>query len=48
MDKLFKATTKFISLDNGDVTLEKTDGKRTTIEFSVLRNIEQRFIKGNF
>jgi hypothetical protein len=44
-DKLFKTNAKFISLDNGDVTLEKTDGKRTTIELSVLRDIDQRFIK---
>ncbi|MDR1384935.1 MAG: hypothetical protein LBJ67_13965 [Planctomycetaceae bacterium] len=44
-DKLFKTSAKFISLDNGAVTLEKTDGKRTTIEISVLRDIDQRFIK---
>ncbi|MDR3233402.1 MAG: hypothetical protein LBT46_07045, partial [Planctomycetaceae bacterium] len=36
-DKLFKTTAKFISLNKGNVTLEKADGKHTTIEFSVLR-----------
>jgi hypothetical protein len=45
-DKLFKATAKFISLDsNGEVTLEKEDGKQTTIELSVLRDIDQRYVQ---
>jgi hypothetical protein len=44
-DKLFKTTAKFVSLDNGDVTLEKTDSKRTTIEFSVLRKEDQDYVK---
>jgi hypothetical protein len=27
------------------VTLEKADGKQTTIEFSVLREIDQQYVK---
>jgi hypothetical protein len=45
-DKFFKATAKFISLDsNGEVTLEKEDGKQTTIELSVLWEIDQRYVQ---
>jgi hypothetical protein len=45
-DKLFKATAKFIFLDsNGEVNLEKADGKKTTIELSVLRKEDQDYVK---
>jgi hypothetical protein len=45
-DKLFKATAKFISLDDkGEVTLEKENGKQTTIELSVLRKEDQDYVK---
>jgi hypothetical protein len=44
-DKLFKTNAKFISLDKGEVTLEKADGKRTTIELSVLRKEDQDYVK---
>jgi hypothetical protein len=44
-DKLFKTNAKFISLDKGDIILEKADGKRTTIEFSVLRKEDQDYVK---
>jgi hypothetical protein len=44
-DGLFKAKAKFISSDDKNVTLEKEDGKQTTIELSVLRSVDQRFVK---
>jgi hypothetical protein len=45
-DKLFRATAKFIFLDsNGEVNLEKADGKKTTIELSVLRKEDQDYVK---
>ncbi|MDR1478930.1 MAG: hypothetical protein LBJ00_08305 [Planctomycetaceae bacterium] len=44
-DKLFKTNAKFISLDKGEVTLEKANGKRTTIELSVLRKEDQDYVK---
>jgi hypothetical protein len=44
-DDLFKAKAKFVSADDKKVTLEKEDGKQTTIEISVLRTVDQRFIK---
>ncbi|MDR2346836.1 MAG: hypothetical protein LBE18_12305 [Planctomycetaceae bacterium] len=43
-DGLFKAKAKFVSSDNKNVTLEKEDGKQTTIEISVLRTVDQRFV----
>jgi hypothetical protein len=39
-DGLFKAKAKFISADDKNVTLEKEDGKQTTIEISVLRTVD--------
>ena len=44
-DKLFKTNAKFISLENGDVTLERANGQCTTIEFSVLRKEDQDYVK---
>jgi hypothetical protein len=44
-DKLFKTNAKFISLDNGDVTLERANGQCTTIEYSVLRKEDQDYVK---
>jgi hypothetical protein len=44
-DKLFKTTAKFISLDKEEVILERTNGKRTTIEFSALRKEDQDYVK---
>jgi hypothetical protein len=44
-DKLFKATARFISLDKDEVNLEKADGKKTTIELSVLRKEDQDYVK---
>ena len=44
-DKIFKATAKFISLEGDNVVLEKADGKLTTIELSVLRQLDQDYIK---
>jgi hypothetical protein len=52
-DKLFKAEAKFISAEeiivNGKqvdqkITLEKRDGKQTTIEFSALRQLDKDYI----
>jgi hypothetical protein len=52
-DKLFKAEAKFISAEeiivNGKqvdqkITLEKHDGKQTTIEFSALRQLDKDYI----
>jgi len=42
---LFKATAKFVSLTKDEVTLEKADGKRTTIELSTLRKEDQDYVK---
>ena len=38
---------KFVSFDEEqeDVILERTDGKRTTIEFDVLRKIDQKYVR---
>ena len=44
-DGLFQTTAKFITLDKGEVTLEKADGKRTTIELSALRQEDQDYVK---
>jgi hypothetical protein len=44
-DKLFKTNAKFISLENGDVTLERANGQCTTIEYSVLRKEDQDYVK---
>ncbi|MGL6193826.1 MAG: SHD1 domain-containing protein [Thermoguttaceae bacterium] len=46
-DDLFKVEAKFISFDekNKNVTLEKADGKRTTIELSALRQLDQDYVK---
>jgi hypothetical protein len=44
-DKLFKATAKFISLEKGEVNLEKADSKKTSIELSVLRKEDQDYVK---
>jgi hypothetical protein len=44
-DKLFKATARFISLEKGEVNLEKADGKKTSIELSVLRKEDQDYVK---
>jgi hypothetical protein len=44
-DKLFKATAKFISLEKGEVNLEKADNKKTSIEFSALRKEDQDYVK---
>jgi hypothetical protein len=44
-DGLFKTTAKFISADNKEVVLERVNGKRTTIEFSVLRKEDQDYVK---
>jgi hypothetical protein len=44
-DKLFKATAKFISLEKGEVNLEKADNKKTSIELSVLRKEDQDYVK---
>jgi hypothetical protein len=41
---LFKVTAKFVSLAKDEVTLEKSDGKQTTIEFSVLRAVDQEYV----
>jgi hypothetical protein len=44
-DKLFKVTARFISLEKGEVNLEKADGKKTSIELSVLRKEDQDHVK---
>jgi hypothetical protein len=54
-DKLFKAEAKFISAEdiivNGKptndqkITLEKRDGKQTTIEFLALRQLDKDYIE---
>jgi hypothetical protein len=45
-DNLFESRAKFISLDKkNDVTLEKENGKQTTIEFSALSLKDQNYIK---
>jgi hypothetical protein len=44
-DKLFKAAARFISLEKDEVNLEKADGKKTSIELSVLRKEDQDYVK---
>ncbi len=44
-DGLFQSTAKFVSLEKGEVTLEKSDGKRTSIELSALRKEDQAYVK---
>jgi hypothetical protein len=44
-DGLFKANAKFVSLDKKEVTLEKANGKQTTIELSALRKVDQDYVK---
>jgi hypothetical protein len=44
-DGLFKTTAKFISTQNGEVTIEKGNGKRTTIELKYLRQVDKNFVK---
>jgi hypothetical protein len=44
-DGLFSPTAKLIAIDQGDVKLEKADGKRITIEFSALRKEDQDYVK---
>jgi hypothetical protein len=44
-DKLLKVTAKFISFNNDEVTLEKQDGTRMTIELSAFRKEDQDFVK---
>ncbi|MDR1477520.1 MAG: hypothetical protein LBJ00_01100 [Planctomycetaceae bacterium] len=44
-DGLFKAKAKFISSDSKSVTMEKEDGKQTTMVIEDLRSVDQRFIK---
>jgi len=44
-DGLFQTTAKFVILDKADVILEKADGKRTTIELSVLCQEDQDYVK---
>jgi hypothetical protein len=44
-DGLFKTNAKFVSLDKKEVTLEKANGKQTTIELSALRKEDQVYVK---
>jgi hypothetical protein len=44
-DRLFRATAKFISLEKDEVYLEKSDGKKTSIELSALRKEDQDYVK---
>jgi uncharacterized protein YktB (UPF0637 family) len=44
-DGLFKTNAKFISLDKKEVTLEKANGKQTTIELSALRKVDQDYVE---
>ena len=44
-DGLFQTTAKFVTLDKGEVILEKTDGKQTTIDLSALRKEDQDYVK---
>jgi hypothetical protein len=44
-DNLFNATAKFISLSKGNVTIEKENGKRATIELSALRKVDQDYVE---
>ncbi|MDR0391230.1 MAG: hypothetical protein LBH59_04945 [Planctomycetaceae bacterium] len=43
-DGLFKTTAKFISLEKDEVTIEKGNGKRTSIELKYLRQIDKDFV----
>jgi hypothetical protein len=45
-DGLFETRAKFISIDKkNDVTLEKENGKQTTIEFPALQKTDQNYVK---
>jgi hypothetical protein len=45
-DGFFETRAKFISIDkNNEITLEKENGKQTTIEFSALQKIDQDYVK---
>jgi hypothetical protein len=44
-DGLFKANAQYVSSGEKGVTLEKADGKQTTIEFDVLRVECQEYVK---
>ena len=45
-DGLFKANAKYVSFDEKEgVTLEKADGKQTTIELDVLRTEDQEYVR---
>ncbi|MGL4942368.1 MAG: SHD1 domain-containing protein, partial [Thermoguttaceae bacterium] len=44
-DGLFKASAKYVSSDGKDVTIEKPDGKQTTIELSALRKADQDYVR---
>jgi hypothetical protein len=43
-DGLFKTTAKFISFVKDEVTIEKGNGKRTSIELKYLRQIDKDFV----
>ena len=46
-DGLFKAYAKPVSVDAKTVTLEKWDGKRTTIKLADLRDVDRKFLADN-
>jgi hypothetical protein len=46
-DKLFKAEVKFISSDSKNVTVEKRDGKQTTVELKLSASLTKNMCKNN-
>jgi hypothetical protein len=44
-DKLFKTEAKFVSSDSKNVTVEKRDGKQTTVELKLLRKFDQEYVE---
>jgi hypothetical protein len=43
-DKLFEADAKFVSANDKELTIEKRDGKRTTIELKLLRKTDVVYV----
>ncbi|MDR1484458.1 MAG: hypothetical protein LBT09_06505 [Planctomycetaceae bacterium] len=43
-DGMFKTTAKFVSFDKGEVTIEKGNGRHTSIELKYLRKADKDFV----
>jgi hypothetical protein len=42
---VFRSCPKFISSDSKNVTVEKRDGKQTTVELKLLRKFDQEYVE---